>query len=343
MSDVFLSYAPEDLHRVKAIVAACEARGWSVFWDRTIPAGKSWRDIIGRALDEARCVLVVWSRFSIESHWVQQEADEGRQRGILTPVLLDGVRPPMGFRDLQAAEFIDVDPANAAVRPFLADVAALLDPPTRAPDDRTPRSPDVRPRRPPPGRPMWVPVLVIVAGWAAGGAIGLALTFSIVTLFGAAFGGGLGWAIAGMVGAFTIGKGLRLVEPLMRSEHVVMFTVGWAVAAGIGGLLSWALLSLTGGIVAGGLGGAIGGWITGQGLGLIRPSLGWKGIGAFAFSWMIGGALGSALSWSFLGYRYTVAFYAAMGAAIGAAIALVGALLMLSYLRLTPTRPEALE
>jgi len=75
VSDIFLSYAREDLERVKRIVAACEAKGWSVFWDRTIPAGKTWREIIGKALDEASCVVVAWSRTSVNSRWVQEEAD----------------------------------------------------------------------------------------------------------------------------------------------------------------------------------------------------------------------------------------------------------------------------
>jgi hypothetical protein len=53
MADIFISYAREDLERVRPIVRLIEAAGWSVFWDRTIPAGMTWRQHIGRALDEA--------------------------------------------------------------------------------------------------------------------------------------------------------------------------------------------------------------------------------------------------------------------------------------------------
>jgi hypothetical protein len=127
MKDVFLSYAHQDLNRVKRIVAACEARGWTVFWDRTIPAGKTWREVIGKALDEARCVVVVWSSASIKSRWVQEEADEGRERGILIPVLLDDVKPPMGFRDLQATSFADTNALNEALTLVVDGIAALLD------------------------------------------------------------------------------------------------------------------------------------------------------------------------------------------------------------------------
>ena len=37
MRDIFLSYAREDEARVRPIVEELQARGWSVFWDRTTP------------------------------------------------------------------------------------------------------------------------------------------------------------------------------------------------------------------------------------------------------------------------------------------------------------------
>ena len=103
MSDIFISYAKKDLERIRPLAEALEGRGWSVFWDRTIPAGGTWREVVGKALHESRCIVVAWSQESIESTWVQEEADEGRERGILTPVLIDDVRPPLGFRSIQAA------------------------------------------------------------------------------------------------------------------------------------------------------------------------------------------------------------------------------------------------
>jgi len=35
--------------------------GWSVWWDRTIPAGKTYHQVIGEAIDSAKCIIVVWS------------------------------------------------------------------------------------------------------------------------------------------------------------------------------------------------------------------------------------------------------------------------------------------
>jgi hypothetical protein len=41
------------------------------------------------------------------SSWVQEEADEGRERGILIPLLIDPVKPPMGFRSVQTANLVN--------------------------------------------------------------------------------------------------------------------------------------------------------------------------------------------------------------------------------------------
>ena len=43
MSDIFVSYFSEERDRLLPLVNALEKTGWSVFWDRTIPAGKTWR------------------------------------------------------------------------------------------------------------------------------------------------------------------------------------------------------------------------------------------------------------------------------------------------------------
>ena len=67
MSDIFLSYAREDLPRVKPVVDALAARGWSVWWDRTIKPGQIFAHEIQAALDKARCMIVLWSWNSVVS------------------------------------------------------------------------------------------------------------------------------------------------------------------------------------------------------------------------------------------------------------------------------------
>jgi len=116
MADLFISYAHEDEARIRPLAYAFEQVGWSVFWDRDIPTGQTWRNHIGQALIDARYVIVAWSRHSIASRWVVEEADEGQKRGILVPVLLDPVEPPIGFRSIQAADLTDWQPGQPSPR-----------------------------------------------------------------------------------------------------------------------------------------------------------------------------------------------------------------------------------
>jgi len=106
MSDIFISYSREDRARFKSLAEALQKIcGWTVWWDERIPAGKMFDEVIEAALDEARCVIVVWSKISINSYWVKTEAAEGRIRNILVPVSIDDVRIPLAFRRIQTENF----------------------------------------------------------------------------------------------------------------------------------------------------------------------------------------------------------------------------------------------
>ncbi len=128
MADIFISYAREDETRVQHLAHCLEEQGWSVFWDRRIPAGQTWRSYIGHALSEASCVIVAWTHHSIASRWVIEEADEGLQRGILVPVLFEAVKPPLGFGPIQAADLTDWHPGSFSPRfeQFIQDIKAVL-------------------------------------------------------------------------------------------------------------------------------------------------------------------------------------------------------------------------
>src|SRR5262245_54631536 len=106
MSEIFVSYAREDAGRVALLAAGLEKHGWKVFWDRKIPSGKSWHDVIEVALNRADRVIVVWSKDSVRSEFVRDEAGRARAREALVPVLIDDVPPPLGFGQIQAANLV---------------------------------------------------------------------------------------------------------------------------------------------------------------------------------------------------------------------------------------------
>lgn len=107
MKHVFLSYAREDEQRAELLAKHLESSGLDVWWDREIPPGQTWDDVIGLQLDTAACVVVLWSEASVQSRWVREEADRALARGCLIPVLIDAVEPPLGFGRIQAADLSD--------------------------------------------------------------------------------------------------------------------------------------------------------------------------------------------------------------------------------------------
>jgi len=104
MARVFLSYARDDAEVAKQLAGLIARAGHDVWWDRDIQGGSHFSSEIDKALQDADAVLVLWTEASIKSAWVQDEAAEGRDSGRLVPAVLNGVRPPLGFRQYQSIE-----------------------------------------------------------------------------------------------------------------------------------------------------------------------------------------------------------------------------------------------
>ena len=166
MSDIFVSYASADRDRARAVAQALTDQGWSVWWDRTIPPGRQFDEVIEEALDSARCVVVLWSKASVASQWVKTEAAEAMRRKILVPVLIEDVKIPLEFRRLQAADLSTWTGGNTheEMQKFLASIGSNVGqeakpapPPqnqTAEPPHTPPRPPEVKPPPPPPPEPV---------------------------------------------------------------------------------------------------------------------------------------------------------------------------------------------
>jgi TIR domain len=124
MGRIFLSYSQEDRELAQRIARLLEAAGFEVWWDRQIPAGESYQNVLDEALNAADLMVVLWSRNSVGSDWVKEEAEQGRTLGKLVPVLIDQVHLPLGFRNIQAADLSDWDGSSDAAefRRLLSDL-----------------------------------------------------------------------------------------------------------------------------------------------------------------------------------------------------------------------------
>jgi len=162
MSDIFISYAREDRDKAQALAAVLEAQGWSVWWDRSIPAGRSFDQVIEEALNAAKCVIALWSRPSVGSDWVKTEAAEGLVRKVLVPVRIEETNLPLEFRRLQTVDLSGWkgDSADPELRQLLQAVASLLKSEVRL------TTPEVRRRSwLKPGVVVGAIVGVLVIGW----------------------------------------------------------------------------------------------------------------------------------------------------------------------------------
>jgi ubiquinone/menaquinone biosynthesis C-methylase UbiE len=128
VTDIFLSYAEEDRDVARKITNLLEGEGWSVWWDRKIPTGKAWRNVLEEVLQKIRCMVVLWSASSIDSDWVKEEAEEGKAQHKLIPILIESVRPPIGFRTIQAADLVGWNGIkdSPGIPQLLADLAKMI-------------------------------------------------------------------------------------------------------------------------------------------------------------------------------------------------------------------------
>ncbi len=132
---VFFSYSREDQKQARPIINVLQQAGYGVWWDGLLAGGERFSETTAAALASARAIIVLWSQSSIQSHWVHDEATEGRDRHCLVPLSLDGTTPPLGFRQFQT---IDLSRAGRhagsyEMRQLIEAVAALHERPPPPP------------------------------------------------------------------------------------------------------------------------------------------------------------------------------------------------------------------
>lgn len=125
MARIFLSYARVDRATAEKLAAVLTGHGHVVWWDRHLDGGEQFADEIEAELEAADIVLVAWSKQSIKSRWVRDEAAVGGDSGRLVPVSLDGGLPPIGFRQFHT---LDLSRWNGGKRdPRTADLLHAIE------------------------------------------------------------------------------------------------------------------------------------------------------------------------------------------------------------------------
>ena len=127
MPDIFLSYNREDQVAARRFAEAFEAQGFSVWWDVTLRSGDAYDRVTEAALREAKAVVVLWSKKSVESRWVRAEATLANRNNTLVPAMIEPCERPIMFELTQTAELIHWrgDANDKAWLAFLGDVRRI--------------------------------------------------------------------------------------------------------------------------------------------------------------------------------------------------------------------------
>jgi TIR domain len=128
MNDIFISYDSADRAKAQKFADALESLGWSVWWDREIPLGKAFDQVIEEELNAARCVIVLWSKEAVRSRWVKTEAASAADRECLIPVLIEDIPIPFEFKRIQTAMLMNWqgDAADPEFSPLIQAIRQLL-------------------------------------------------------------------------------------------------------------------------------------------------------------------------------------------------------------------------
>jgi TolB-like protein/tetratricopeptide (TPR) repeat protein len=128
MSDIFLSYSRDDRATARRFAEAFEREGLTVWWDQTLRSGENYDQVTEAALRNAKAVVVLWSKHSVDSRWVRAEATQADRNGTLVPVMIEPCNRPIMFELKHTAELArwKGDAGDLAWKSFLGDVRQFV-------------------------------------------------------------------------------------------------------------------------------------------------------------------------------------------------------------------------
>lgn len=132
MADLFISYGLRETLWVSKLVRTLNAEGYTVSWEHAAAPGDDVRtnDSI-QALNNAQCVLAVWSDTSVDDHWVLSDAERALQQNKLISVVARSAVIPLAFRRNETVFMQNWDARTNGVNDYgklLAAISAFVTP-----------------------------------------------------------------------------------------------------------------------------------------------------------------------------------------------------------------------
>ena len=125
--DAFISYPDIGLSRVRPFIKALEDAGLTIFWDKTIPPGQDWMDLLEQKIASSRYTIVCVSSAALRSKFMLAELQVSA--GKIIPVFLEATDLPLIWEarigHLQRANLVSTqfNPADPAFAQLCAIVA----------------------------------------------------------------------------------------------------------------------------------------------------------------------------------------------------------------------------
>ena len=133
MPALFISYARQDAPRVEPFAQQLTEQGIQVWRDQTsLYAGQQWPKAIGEAIAAHDGVVLIWSNYAAQSHFVECEWNMALAlRKTIIPVLFDATPLPAALRALNAIAGSDIEAACGQIFQALQQPAPETDPADR--------------------------------------------------------------------------------------------------------------------------------------------------------------------------------------------------------------------
>lgn len=119
MADVFISYAREDRGQAQALADYLRSQGVEVWWDEQILSSDDFYDVILAALSRAKAAVVIWTKHSVKSRFVRDEARFALHHDKLVATKENGlevIEIPFGFQSQHTDDIADRDRILKAVQ-----------------------------------------------------------------------------------------------------------------------------------------------------------------------------------------------------------------------------------
>jgi len=126
MGHIFISYSHKDTEYAHVLAENLQTMGFEVWIDERLDYGAQWPQELQKQLDSCSAFILIMSRHSYASEWVQSELQRAKRKlKPIFPLLLDGDEP---WLSVESTQYYDVRESADPDPKFYSDLKNVLTP-----------------------------------------------------------------------------------------------------------------------------------------------------------------------------------------------------------------------